>query len=165
MDALQLDWSQIFRLSVSPFELIVRGTMMFWFLFILFRFIMRRDVGSVGLTDFLFVVLLGDAAQNAMIGEGGSVADGMVLISTLVGWNYLLDVLAYRFPAVERLTTARRLCLAEDGRLVKRNLRREFITVDELMAKLREAGHEHLSEVKAMYLEADGEISVVPKGS
>jgi uncharacterized membrane protein YcaP (DUF421 family) len=98
-----------------------------------------------------------------MIGEATSTSDGMVLISTLVAWNYLLDFLSYRFPSIERLTTPRPLRLVKDGRMLKRNMRREFITADELMAKLREEGHSNISSVREMYLEADGEISVVAK--
>jgi uncharacterized membrane protein YcaP (DUF421 family) len=154
-------WDEVFRLTVSPLELAVRGTVMFWFLFGVFRFVLRRDVGSVGVSDFLFVVILGDAAQNAMIGEATSTSDGMVLISTLVAWNYLLDFLSYRLPVIERLTSPAPLKLVENGRMLRRNMRREFITADELMSKLREEGHKDLSGIRQMYLEADGEISVI----
>ena len=153
------------RFSVSPVELIVRGTLMFWFLFAIFRFVFRRGTGSVGMTDFLFVVLLGDAAQNAMIGEAHSVPEGMVLIATLVGWNYLLDYLSHRFPVVEHFSTARKVCLVDEGRVNRRNMRREFISMDELTQKLREAGYDKFDEIKAAYLESDGEISVIPRPS
>lgn len=157
------EWNEIFRLSVSPVELVVRGTIMFWFLFGIFRFILRRDVGSVGVSDFLFVVILGDAAQNAMIGQATSTTDGMVLISTLIAWNYLLDFLSYQVPFFERLTTPPPLLLAKDGRMLRRNMRREYITPDELMAKLREKGHSDLSNIRKMFLEADGEVSVITR--
>lgn len=52
--------------SMSPWEILVRGSLMYWFLFLIFRFVLRRNAGSAGITDILFVVLLGDAAQNAM---------------------------------------------------------------------------------------------------
>ena len=157
------EWNEIFRLSVSPVELVVRGTIMFWFLFGIFRFVLRRDVGSVGVSDFLFVVILGDAAQNAMIGQATSTTDGMVLISTLIAWNYLLDFLSYQVPFFERLTTPPPLLLAKDGRMLRRNMRREYITPDELMAKLREKGHSDLSNIRKMFLEADGEVSVITR--
>ena len=69
MDFFNFDLAGIFSFTVSPLELMLRGTLMYWFLFIVFRFILRRDVGSLGISDFLFVVILGDAAQNGMIGE------------------------------------------------------------------------------------------------
>jgi uncharacterized membrane protein YcaP (DUF421 family) len=158
-----LPLAELARFTVPPLELVLRGSVMYWFLFLIFRFILRRDVGAMGVSDFLFVVLLGDAAQNAMIGQATSVADGMVLIGTLVFWNHGIDWATWHFPALERLASASRLCLVRDGRRMRRNMRREFITADELDAKVREAGLESIEQVKRMYLESDGEISVIKR--
>ena len=105
-----LDIDNVFAMTMPVVELVVRGSLIYWFLFLVFRLILRRDVGSMGITDFLFVVLLGDAAQNGMIGEATSATDAIVLISTLVFWNVLIDWATWRFPAVERLVAAQRLC-------------------------------------------------------
>ena len=161
MDFLNVDLQQLMHFKVSPLELFLRGTLMFWFLFLVFRLVLRRDIGSASVTDFLFVVIIGDAAQNSMIGEGTSVSDGMMLVSTLVAWNYVIDALSYRYPRIDRLLAARKLCLIRDGKLQRRNLRKEFITVDEVFEKIREAGLERLDQVKMMHMEADGEISVI----
>src|SRR6201989_2599497 len=152
------DWNDIFSMTMPALELVLRGSVMYWFLFLVFRLILRRDVGSMGITDFLFVVLLGDAAQNGMIGEATSATDAVVLISTLVFWNVLIDWATYRFAWVERLFAAQRLCLVRDGRANRRNMRREFISHAELMSRVREEGLEDLTRVKRMYLESDGEI-------
>ena len=154
---------EVFQLTMSPWQLMLRGSVMFWFLFLIFRFVLRRDVGSMGITDFLFVVLLGDAAQNGMIGNATSASDGIVLIATLVFWNGSLDFLSWRFRAVEKLVVASRLTLVRDGRMLRRNMRREYITVEELMSELRQHGIDDLADVKAMYLEGDGEISVIKR--
>lgn len=159
MDSDTLD--TIFRMTAPVVELFIRGSVMFWFLVLVFRVVLRRDVGSMGITDFLFVVLLGDAAQNGMIGEATSATDAIVLIATLVFWNVLIDWATWRFHAVEKLFAAQRLCLVKDGKRNRRNMRREFISDAELMSKVREEGLEDLSKVKLMYLESDGEISLI----
>jgi uncharacterized membrane protein YcaP (DUF421 family) len=161
VDFFNFDLAGVFSFSVSPLELVLRGTLMFWFLFIVFRFILRRDVGSLGISDFLFVVILGDAAQNGMIGSATSAIDGMVLIGTLVFWSYMLDFMSFQFPVMRRFTSAPRLCLVRDGKFLRRNMRREFITDEELNAKIRQEGVEDIATVKRMYLEADGEISLI----
>ena len=153
--------SSVLNFTVSPFELVLRGTLMYWFLFIVFRFVLRRDVGALGVGDFLFVVILGDAAQNGMIGSATSATDGMVLIATLVFWSYSLDYLNYKFPRFSRLTSPPRLCLVSDGKMLRRNMRRELITEQELTAKIRQEGIEDIAMVKTMYLEADGEMSLI----
>jgi uncharacterized membrane protein YcaP (DUF421 family) len=106
-------------------------------------------------------VLIADAAQNAMAGGYQTVTEGIILVSTIAGWNWLLDMVAYRFQSVRRLIEARPLPLVRDGKLMRRNLRHEMITVDELMAKLRERGVEGLDQVKSVTMESDGEISVI----
>ena len=77
--------------------------------------------------------------------------------------SYLTEWLQFSFPAIERLMREPKLKLVENGRLVRRNMRREFVTEEELMAQLREKGLDDYRKVKAAYMEADGRISIVPK--
>lgn len=153
--------SDLFTLSASPWEIMLRGTLMYWFLFLIFRFLLRRDVGSMGIGDFLFIVIVADASQNAMSADATTVLDGMLLVGTLVFWNFLLDYASYRFPLIRGFSVASSMVLVKNGKYHWRNMRREFITKDELEAKLREEGVVELSKVKEMRLEADGAISVI----
>src|SRR5688572_29697504 len=98
-----MDIQEVFGLSVSPLEMIVRGTAMYWFLFVLFRVVIRRRVGAVGISDMLLLVIIADAAQNAMSGEYKSVSDGCILVATIVAWNFLVDWLTYSSPALQKL--------------------------------------------------------------
>lgn len=125
------------------------------------RVVLRRDTGSAGISGVLFVVLLGDAAQNAMIGDGNTVADGAMLIATLAAWYYLLDWLGSRVPRVARLTDPAAILLVRDGSVIGCNLRREHVTLDEVESQLRKKGLERLDQVKRMYLENDGGFSVI----
>jgi len=160
---LDVDWQELFSFSVPAAELVVRGTAMYWFLFLLFRFVVRRDAGGVAMADILVLVIVADAAQNAMAGEYRSVTDGMTLVATIVFWNYLLDWLCYRFPALEQVLQPRPLLLVKDGRMLLDNMRRQMLTREELLAKIREEGLEDLKAVKRAYMESDGKISVIKK--
>jgi uncharacterized membrane protein YcaP (DUF421 family) len=160
-ELFEVDWQELFAFSTPVAELLIRGTAMYWFLFSLFRFVVRRELGGVGIGDILIMVIVADAAQNAMAGEYHSVTDGMVLVGTLVGWNVMLDWLSYRFDAVRRFAQPPSLLLVRHGRLLKANMRREFISEEELMGKMREAGVESLSLVKRAYVEPDGQISII----
>lgn len=160
---LSLDWAELFGFSLAPAEIMVRGTAMFWFLFGVFRFVVRRDVGAVGIADVLIIVIVADAAQNGMSGEYESIGDGMLLVATLIGWNVLLDWLSYRFPAIRRFAEPPPLRLVQDGRMLKRNMRRELLTEEELSSKLREQGVDALENVREAYMESDGSISVIKK--
>jgi uncharacterized membrane protein YcaP (DUF421 family) len=156
-----MDWSALVELNVSPWELMLRGSAMYWFLFLVFRFLLRRDVGSIGVADVLLVVLVADASQNAMTGGYTSVAEGVILVSTLVAWNYALDWLSFRVRAIERFVEPPPLRLIHRGRISRKHLRAEMVTMSELWAHLREAGVESLQEVKSACLESDGKLSVI----
>lgn len=155
------DLAALLRFTVSPLELLVRASLMFWFIFLIFRFVLRRNLGSIGIADVLLLVLIADASQNAMAGSYKSVADGMLVVGTLVAWAYLLDWASYRWSVMQRFVEAPPLRLIRDGRVVQRNLQREKISLDELKSKLREQGVENLGEVKAAWMEGDGQISVI----
>jgi len=157
------DWNELFGLSVSPWELIIRGSVVYWFLVIVFRVVLRRDAGSVGLADILLLVIIADAAQNAMAGEYRTISDGLILLSTIIGWNKLIDYLSFRFPTVRRVFEPEEVQLIQNGRIFWRNLRREHIAEAELMAKLREQGVDDVKDVKAAFFEPDGNISVIKK--
>lgn len=161
MDIPAVDWAHLLMFTVSPVELIIRGSAVFLFLFLLFRFIVHRDVGTLGVSDLLVLVIIADAAQNAMAGSYRSVPDGVVLIGTIIGWSVLLNFLSFHFETVRRFTLPRPLLLIRDGVKLDRNLRRELIADEELYEMLREHEIEDISEVRRAYLEADGQFTVL----
>ena len=161
---MSLNLDEMLRLDVSALSLFVRTSVTYLGLLIALRVITRREMGSFELPDLLLLVLIADGVQNAMAGEYRSVTGGLIVAGTLIGWNYLLDVLTYRFALARRILRPAPLKLVEDGRMLRRNMRRELVTVDELLGHLRVQGIEDLREVKLVYMEADGELSVVRRG-
>jgi len=158
-----VDFAALFTFSVAPLELVVRGSAIYWFLFLLFRFVLRRDTGSIGVADVLLLVLIADASQNAMAGGYESVLDGVVLVGTIAGWNWLIDWVAYRSPRLRRWIEPPAVILVRDGKPLLRNLRKEMISREELMAKLHENGIEALGDVQMARMESGGEITVTQR--
>lgn len=158
-----VNWYSLFHLSVPLAETLVRGTVFYWFLFILFRVVIRRDAGAVGLADVLVIVIIADAGQNAMAGEYTSITDGMILVSTIVFWNQFIDWLAYRFKWIRRLAQPSVLVLVRNGQVLKRNLRQEALTEEDLMSLIRQEGVESLDAVKNVFMEPDGSVSVIKR--
>lgn len=159
---LLTDWAKVFLPSDKVPEIILRGTVVYFFIFLIFR-LLRRGAGGIGISDLLVVVIIADAAQNAMSADYTSVGDGLILILTIVGWDYLLDALGFRFPALGRILRPPALLLIKDGQLQPRNLRKELISKEELLGELREQGVENIQDVKYSYMESDGHISVVKR--
>ena len=159
----QLSWSEIFVPTHSIMEMIVRGTIMYLGIFTLMRFILKRQTGGLSIPDLLLVVLLADAAQNGMAGEYHSITEGIVLVATIIFWNLAIDWIGYHVPFVERLAHPAPLLLIKDGQVLRRHMRQELVTMDELMSKLREEGIASPADVIEAYIEGDGNISVKKK--
>jgi uncharacterized membrane protein YcaP (DUF421 family) len=157
-----MNLQELFAFHVSPLELFLRGTLAYWFLLLLFRFVMRRDVGAVGMADVLVLVLIADASQNAMSGGYTTVAEGAVLVGTLIGWNFVLDRLSFVSPPVRKLLEPPPLVLVKQGRIHWRNMRREAITEEDLKGHLRQHGLERVAQARLVCMESDGKVSVVP---
>ena len=159
---IQVDWESVFVPSLSIFEVILRGSLIYLFLFVVLR-VLRRGAGAIGISDLLVVVLIADAAQNALGKEYRSVTEGIVLVLTIVGWDYLFDWLGFRVPALRPLLRPQALLLIKNGKLQKRNIRKEMLSEEELLGELREQGVARVEDVKFSFMESNGHISVVKK--
>ncbi|MCP4362403.1 MAG: DUF421 domain-containing protein [Chloroflexi bacterium] len=157
-----INWEGIFIPSLPILEIFIRGTVMYLILFALLRFAFKR-IGSttVGLAEILMIALVAAAAQNAMARDHQSLADGLLLIATIVFWTYVLDWLGHRFPRFQRWYHPPPLLLVKDGVMLPQNMRQELITEDELMTQLRREGITDVTQVKEAYMEGDGSVTAV----
>lgn len=162
MDKLfSVAWDELLIPTHSVAEMILRGTVMYLCLFLILRFVMLRQSSTIAIADILVIVVIADAAQNAFAHEYRSVTEGLVLVSTIVIWDIVLNWLSYRFKFFERLLAPAPLELVRDGRMNRRNMRKELITEEELQSQFRQQGVSDIKRVKFACLEANGEISIV----
>lgn len=158
-----VDWSSVFLPDTPIVEIVVRGSVMYMALFCLMRFVLKRQTGSMGVSDILLLVLIADAAQNGMAGDYKSLPDGIILASTLIFWSYAFDWLSYHFIGFDRFTQPPPLRLIKDGRMIRRNMKTELVSEADLMSQLRQNGIGDVAEIKEAYIEGDGKISFVKK--
>ena len=158
---MDIDWKAIFLPDTPLIEIILRASAMYLTLFILLRIILKRQSGTLSISDLLLITLLADASQNGMAGNYTSLPDGIALIVAIVFWDYALDWLSFKSARFQRLIEPPPLLLIKDGQLLYRNMRRELITEADLMKQLREQGISDVSKVKEAYMENDGQISAI----
>jgi uncharacterized membrane protein YcaP (DUF421 family) len=156
-----IGWAELLIPTHSVAEMMLRGTVMYLSLLLILRFVMLRQSSTLAIADILVIVVIADAAQNAFAREYQSVTEGLALVLTVVFWDVTLNWLSYHFKMFERLLSPAPLELVKRGQMNRRNMRKEFITEDELRSQLRQQGVSDIKDVKAAHLEANGEISVV----
>jgi uncharacterized membrane protein YcaP (DUF421 family) len=164
MQFLPDHWIEIFALQTPLLELIVRGTVLYLAILVFLRIMPRRTGGELATMDLVLLLLIAEAATHAL-GDFTAVADSIVSIATIMCWDYLLNMLSYHVPAIERIVSASSIQVVREGQLLRRNMRKEFLTEAELMEHLREQGIEEVSQVKAAYVEGEGKITVIKRGA
>ncbi len=113
-----IDWQTMFVPNTPVLEIIIRGSLTYLSLFVLLRLVLKRESGTMGITDMLLVVLIADAAQNGMADDYRSVTDGVVLVAVIIFWSYVLNWLGYHFSFFQRLLKPKQLLLVKDGKML-----------------------------------------------
>jgi uncharacterized membrane protein YcaP (DUF421 family) len=163
MVILGFDVGAAFTPDVSLFEMVVRGVVVYLGIFVLLRVILRGRLGTMTTSDLLVLVLIADGASNAMTADYHSITDGIVLVATLIGMSFVMDWLGFHVPFLEGFVHPQRKALVLNGRVLRKTLASELMTEQELMTQLRLGGAEEIEDVKAAYLEGNGEISVIKR--
>ena len=153
--------AEIFGLTMPLWEILLRGTVVYLTVILLVRVIPKRNAGRISPNDILTLVVIGGMATDAILGGSSSVGDIVLMIGLVVGWGYVVDLVEYRFPAFRNLLRDPQRQLISNGRLIRRNMRAEMVTEEELMAVLRKEGIDDIASVQSACMEADGEISVI----
>jgi len=153
-------WSDLFVVETPVLELVVRGTILYFAILVLMRFMPRRTGGELATMDLIFLLLVAEAASNAF-GEYASVSEGLILVVVLIGWDFIVNAASYRFRFIEKLVSSPPIQVVRDGRMLRRNMRREFLTEEELMSSLRHQSIASLDQVKAAYIEGEGALTVI----
>jgi uncharacterized membrane protein YcaP (DUF421 family) len=128
---------------------------------IVFRIFGKTELAQLSITDLVFVLLISNAVQNAMVGPDTSLLGGLVAASVLFFINMVLKRIKYRFPIFKKFMEGEPIILVYKGVINKANCRKVGITEDEILETIREHGSDSVDEVNSVILEADGNISVV----
>ncbi len=144
--------------------LIIAGKTVVVYLFLVggLRLMGKRQLGQMNLYDLILIIVLANAVQNAMVGDDTTLVGGIVAAVTLLVVNRLFAGLIRRSKRVERTFVGSPSLIVNHGKLVEKHMQTEGITLEQVMAALREHGLDDLKTVQMAVLEVDGTISVVP---
>jgi uncharacterized membrane protein YcaP (DUF421 family) len=153
----------MFELAVPWWEIVLRGTVVYFVLMLLLRWSGKRTVGQFTPFDLLVLVLLGDAVQGSMISGDESLLGGLVLAATLLGWNWLTGFVTARSSRVAQLVESAPAVLVHNGKVYEQALHKSNLTLDDVKEAMRKADCVLFSDVRLAMLERDGHISVVTR--
>lgn len=151
----------MFQLSIPWWEFLLRDAVVFAFLLVLLRLGGKRQkIAQLSPFDFVLILMISNALQNALNGGDNSLVGGLVSAAGLVALNRTLAWISVRNRKAERLLEGVPRILVHNGKLYAQVLEQEKIARDELDTALREAGAFDMEQVHLAILETDGRISV-----
>jgi uncharacterized membrane protein YcaP (DUF421 family) len=156
-------WHSMFALSLPWAEKMIRPLLVYLFLLLGFRLAGKRELSPRNPMDFVVLLIISNAVQNAMIGDDNSVTGGLIGGTTLLVANYLTVRFLFKHPPLEKLLEGKAKVLISKGKLLPCNIEKELLTEDALEQAARKEGIEHLGQVWTARLETDGSITFITK--
>ncbi len=144
-------------------ELILRGVAVYLFLLVLFRILGKRSLSETTTFDFVLLLIVGEATQQALLGNDFSVTNALVLITVLMGVDIIFVKLKGRYKKVDRLLEGTPLILVDHGKPLAARMKESHVDAEDIMEAARLShGLERLEQIKYAVLERDGQISIIP---
>jgi uncharacterized membrane protein YcaP (DUF421 family) len=156
-------WKDMFVLGLPLLEKILRPVFVYAFLVISLRLSGKRELVQLNPFDLVVLLTLSNTVQNAIIGDDNSVSGGIIGATSLLVVNYLVVRFLYDHRKLDQFVEGRPDILMKGGQVIKRNLKRELITMEQLEAAARKQGFVSLSEVEECVLEPGGVLCFVGK--
>ena len=147
-------------------DAVIRGVAVYLFLLLLFRLSGQRALAQVTTFDFVLLLIISEASQQALVGNDNSMTHAALVVTTLVGLNILFSVIKQRSKRVERVLEDTPLVLVDDGKLLKHRMDKVRVDEDDILEAARSCqGLERLDQIKYAVLERSGDITIVPQSA
>lgn len=144
-------------------DLALRATFLFFFIYLLTRILGRRELSSLEPFDLILLIVIGDAIQQGLTQDDYSVTGAVIVVGTFAILQLFLSFLSYRFPRLRPALDGEPIVIVQDGRPIEKNLKRERLTVEEVLVEARYQQIPSLDQVAWAVLETSGKISIIPK--
>jgi uncharacterized membrane protein YcaP (DUF421 family) len=144
-------------------DLVIRATVVFFFIFLITRIAGRRELSSLEPFDVILLVVLGDLVQQGITQSDESVTGTLIVISTITLLSIGVSWLSFRSGRVRLVAEGEPIILVQDGRIIEGNLRRERLTRGDVEEEARKQQVASLDDVRWAILEKAGSISFIPK--
>jgi len=144
-------------------DIVLRAIVVFAFLYVLMRIVGRRELSPLEPFDLILLVVLGDAVQQGLTQDDYSLTGAFLAIGTIALLQLGVSYANLRFPRLRPILSGEPIVVVQDGKPIERNLRRERVTMDDLMSAARRQNIAALDDVAWAVMETSGEITFIKK--
>jgi uncharacterized membrane protein YcaP (DUF421 family) len=142
---------------------VLRGIFIYLFLLLIFRVAGKRSLSQVTTFEFVLLLVIGEATQQALLGEDFSTTNAFILIATLVGMDQLLSRIKQNSTSFEQITEGVALIVVDKGKLLHDRMKKVRVDEEDILEAARSLhGLERMDQIKYAIVERNGEISIIP---
>jgi uncharacterized membrane protein YcaP (DUF421 family) len=143
---------------------VLRGIGIYLFLLLIFRVSGKRTLSQVTTFEFVLLLVIGEATQQALLGEDFSVTNALILIATLVGIDHLLSKLKEKYRSFDEITGGVPLIVVDKGKILPDRMKKVRVDEEDILEAARSLhGLERMDQIKYAVVERNGDISIIPK--
>jgi uncharacterized membrane protein YcaP (DUF421 family) len=153
-------WANLFHLDLPAGNLIVRAVLVYLSVVVLLRVSGKRQIGQMGATEFVAILLISNAVQNSMNGGDNSLAGGLILATILILLSAVISYLTYRSKFFTSVFEGTPTIIIHKGKVLRRNMIKERMNESDLRTLLRKQGIHDVTDINSAILESDGTLSV-----
>jgi uncharacterized membrane protein YcaP (DUF421 family) len=140
-------------------ELVIRATVLFFFLWIVTRAVGRSALGELSTFELLLYVTMGDLVQQAVTQQDYSITGGVVAVSVFALLTVILNWTQWRFPHTRAVINGNPIVIVRDGEIMTNATRTQRMSTTDLLATARQQGIRSIGDVELAVLESDGRVS------
>lgn len=141
---------------------VARTVVLYLIIIVGFRLLGKHQVSELEPAELVLALIIADIASVPMQDFGIPLLTGIVPIITLLCLSMILSVLTMKSLKLRALLAGTPSILIRDGKLDQKEMRRNRMTLDEVMEELRLQGYTNLAGVKYAILETNGQLSILP---
>jgi len=145
------------------FEFVLKAAVMYFMALIIIRLLGKRALGELGPFDFVVMTGVGHTVVSVALDRSIPFYEGVIILATLAGLEYLMGYLALKNQGLANLITGKPVVLIDNGKIIKENLAKEKFNIDDLLQELRKQGVRELETVDKGILESCGGFTVLLK--
>jgi uncharacterized membrane protein YcaP (DUF421 family) len=151
----------LFHLSVSPWELVLRTVAVYLVILFLLRIAGRKQIAQMGPTELVAMLLISNAVQNSMNAGDNTLIGGLISAVTLIFLSKGISYVTYHSQTMSNLIEGKPIILVVDGKVQKSELKKILMTLPQLRALLMLQGVENVSKLHRVVMDSEGRLLVV----
>ena len=145
----------------SYIEIVFRTISVYLFIILAIHLFGKTELAQLSVTDLVFILLISNSVQNAMVGADSTLLGGLIAAASLFALNFIIKRITYNNKSISKFLQGEPILLVHGGVILKKHLEKVRLTEDELLAAMREHGVDSIHKVDLAVLEADGNISIL----